>query len=180
MKKIPKLIMEFRTIKIAIVIFLCNGFYVITGQGNATGAMMVACMTAVIGIHPDTADSWNFAKYRLIGTGIGCLGGVLYFAIALWIKNDAISHVFILPLISYLTIIVCGGFDRAITVLGGIFAILAVTLIANKDTEWIYVLERLIATLVGVSSAILVNWIIHPTKVDIFKSFFKSKDIKDR
>lgn len=181
MQKLTKLLLEYRTIKVTIVIFLCNLFYILIGQENATSAMMVAGITAIIGIHPDTSDAWIFAKYRLIGTGIGCLAGIIYFLISFWINNLTISYLVILPIIIFITVVICGGFKRTITVLGAVIAIVVMTLISNDANDWSYVWERMLATAVGVGAAILVNWIIHPGKVNLLKELIKAiKKEKDK
>lgn len=175
--KLSRIQLELRTIKMTIVIFICIGTYLLIGQGYNTSAMMVAAITAIIGIHPDTADAWTFAIYRIIGTSIGCIGGIVYFVIQYSMHNDDLCRLIFIPLISLIVTYICGGFKHPITVLGAVIAIVVMTLVVtNGSSGWSYVWERILATIIGVLAAILVNWIIHPKKAHLFHDLKRSID----
>lgn len=171
---VSKLQIELRTVKMAIVIFLCIGIYLLIGQGDRTSAMMVAAVTAIIGIHPDTADAWTFAIYRVIGTSIGCIAGICYFWIQDMMHDDSLCRLIFIPLFCLIVAVICGGFKHPITVLGAVIAIIVMTLVVSDGSGWSYVWERVLATAVGVIAAVIVNWIIHPRSVHLFHDLKRS------
>ncbi|MEA5003738.1 MAG: FUSC family protein [Christensenella sp.] len=148
---------DIRIFKMAFSIFACISLYYIFGQEDRVEAMMVSCLSAILGIDPQTSNMVDFTKQRLIGTAVGGAIGSLYYVIVELADVVAVFQIVFIPVLCIAGAYLVGGSKRLNAVKGVIATLIMVTLIIEPDQGFRFALIRLIATAVGAVVAILVN-----------------------
>lgn len=175
--KISKRFIEQKTIKMTVVVFMCIVFYTVFKNQDSTSLMMISSGTAVFGVNASSVDSWIFARYRLLGTAIGCSAGTAYLLLQNHLNNTSLTRLILIPLATYFTVAVSGGDKSPITVRGALMTMITMTLLAPaNDTN--YVLQRILATFVGGLMAVLVNLLFAPKKAHIIKGLEESIEVE--
>ncbi|WP_339099530.1 hypothetical protein IGL98_003070 [Enterococcus sp. DIV0840] len=177
--RFAKIHIEQRTIKMAAVVFMCIAFYSVVGTPDNTSLMMISSSTAAFGIYPKTVDVWIFARYRMLGTAIGCFFGTVYLLIQNHLTDEGLSRLIFIPFLIFITVTISGGVKSPITVRGSVMTLIAMTLVTPVNDKN-YVLQRILATLVGTLMAVLVNFLFEPKKSHILKDLRKSIDVDKR
>lgn len=175
--KIPKRFIEQKTIKMTTVVLMCIVFYTIFKSADSPSLMMISSGTAVFGVYSSSVDSWIFARYRLLGTAIGCSAGTAYLLIQDHLNNPSLSRLIFIPLLTYLTVTISGGDKSPITVRGALMTMITMTLVAPVNDRN-YVLQRILATFVGGLMAVLVNLFFAPRQAHIVKGLKESIEVE--
>lgn len=162
--KVVERLREETAIKTTIGVFMTVVFYWFYNGMSDTSLIVITLTNAIYGIRPNTIDAWIFLRYRLLGTGIGCLLGLVYLSMSSFMGGNSQLSLLMIPLFTYITIVLSGGESAPTTVNGAVMTLITMTLLVPPSNDKNYVLNRILATLVGLIISILVNWVISPTK----------------
>jgi uncharacterized membrane protein YgaE (UPF0421/DUF939 family) len=140
-----------RNIKTAIAVFIC----VIVSKIFRFEYPFYVAIAAVIAMQSSVADSFKAGKNRMLGTFIGALIG-LFMAL---IKP---GNAFLIGIGIVIVIYLCNllKWKDSISIACIVFA--AIMLNLKEENPWLYSLNRLIDTFVGIGIAVLVNYFILP------------------
>lgn len=89
------------------------------------------------------------------------------------LTDEALSRLIFIPFLLFFTVTISGGVKSPITVRGSVLTLIAMTLVVTVDDKN-YVLQRILATLVGTLMAVFVNFLFEPKKAHILKGLRES------
>lgn len=142
-----------RNIKTAISVFLC----MIILKAFQNTSPFYACIAAVITMQGTVHGSFTSGKSRMIGTIIGATWGLIFALISP--NNMFLTSIGIIFIIYFLNF-----FDESDSISIACVVFLAIMINVNQDNALIYSFERAIETFMGISIAVLVNYLIFPPK----------------
>jgi len=165
-----------RNIKTAISVFLCM---IILNSFQNTSSFY-ACIAAVITMQGTVHGSFTSGKSRMVGTIIGATCGLVLVIISP-------SNIFLTTLGIIFVIYSLCFFEEKDSISIACVVFLAIMININQDSALIYSLKRVVETFLGISIAVLVNYLIFPpkyldkiqkhSKVLIDNIFIMSKDV---
>ena len=118
-----------RTLKTGIAVFLVLGLFSALGWEG----LQIGCLTAVFSLRENFDRSIQFGKSRIFANTVGGLLSLLFYFVNMW-------------------------FHHSSGVIGGVAALLIITLSIPPDNTFTYVIARVFETFCGVFIAILVNY----------------------
>lgn len=141
----------FRNIKTAIAVFLC----LVVSKILKLEYSFYAVIAAIISMESTISRSFITGKNRMLGTILGAVIGLLFALI----KPEspilcAIGIVIIISLCNRLK------WSKSVTIAGIVFIAIMVNM--NGKNPWLYSLNRIIDTFIGITIAVLVNYFIVP------------------
>ena len=146
-----------RIIKTAIAVVLC----ILIDRLRGSEDLIQAAIAAIVCLGQDLKNTWRSSRNRLLGTliaGIYAYGFVLLNVY--WWKLEPGSLVYLLLLgllsIPLMTLIISLRLPGALVIAMIIYVIVGITVLDNHP--FIFTVERVFATFVGVVVAIFVNW----------------------
>ena len=165
-----------RNIKTAISVFLC--MIILNAFQNTSS--FYACIAAVITMQGTVHGSFTSGKSRMVGTIIGATWGLVLALISP-------SNIFLTTLGIIFVIYILSFFEEKDSISIACVVFLAIMININQDSALIYSLKRVVETFMGISIAVLVNYLIFPpkylnkiqkhSKVLIDNIFVMSKDV---
>ena len=142
-----------RNIKTAISVFICITIFSLLNRQDP----FFACIATVICMKESVYNSYIIGKYRMIGT---IFGGVLGFLLISIFSNNAIVAALGISLIIYL----CNSFGKQDSIVISCVVFLAVMTNLKGVESYIYAMDRIIDTFIGIIIAILVNRALGPNE----------------
>lgn len=155
-----------RTFKSGLAVFLVILLFGVLGwQGR-----QIAALTAVFSLREDFDQSIHFGTSRILGNAVGGLYALAFFLLdQLFLEHFWVTLVFV-PICVMLTIMTNVAMDNKAGIIGGVSALLIITLSIPAGNSLQYVFVRVFETFVGVFIAILVNY-----DINILKKYFRNK-----
>lgn len=143
-----------RTLKTGIAVFLVLGLFSALGWEG----LQIGCLTAVFSLRENFDRSIQFGKSRIFANTVGGLLSLLFYFVNMWFNHSVWETLLLVPILTMLTIIINVSFNNASGVIGGVAALLIITLSIPPDNTFTYVIARVFETFCGVFIAILVNY----------------------
>ena len=137
-----------RTLKTGIAVFLVLGLFSALGWEG----LQIGCLTAVFSLRENFDRSIQFGKSRIFANTVGGLLSLLFYFVNMWFNHSVWVTLLLVPILTMLT------FNNASGVIGGVAALLIITLSIPADNTFTYVIARVFETFCGVFIAILVNY----------------------
>lgn len=143
-----------RTLKSGLAVFFVILLFGLFGwQG-----IQIAALTAVFSLREDFDQSVHFGTSRILGNSIGGFYALLFFLIDGLFSNHYLVTLFCVPICVMLTIMTNVAMNNKAGIIGGVSAMLIITLSIPSGNAMEYVFVRVFETFVGVFIAILVNY----------------------
>ena len=138
-------------IAVALTVIICNMIQL--------GTSFFGAVAAVIALQATIADSFQKGKERLLGTVIGAVVGIVFSMLPdydpLWVGLGVIVVITISNMLKWKDSIVLGN-----------IVFCAIMLNNSEDGALLYGLNRFIETFIGIATAISINYLIKPPKID--------------
>ncbi|HEM4765764.1 TPA: aromatic acid exporter family protein [Streptococcus suis] len=155
-----------RTFKSGLAVFLVILLFGYMGWEG----IQIAALTAVFSLREDFDQSVHFGASRILGNSIGGFYALLFFILdRLFLDHFWVTAVFV-PIFVMLTIMTNVAMNNKAGIIGGVSALLIITLSIPAGDTIQYVFIRVFETFIGVFIAILVNY-----DVNVIKKCFQDK-----
>lgn len=155
-----------RTFKTGLSVFLVLLLFNLFGWEGT----QIAALTAVFCLREDFGSSVQFGISRILANSIGGFFALIFFILSkVWGGPPGLMLVGI-PVLTMLTIMTNVAMNNKNGVIGGVAALLIITLSIPAGDTILYVFVRIFETFIGVFIAILVN-----ADVDWLKNWLKKK-----
>ncbi|HEL2473374.1 TPA: aromatic acid exporter family protein [Streptococcus suis] len=155
-----------RTFKSGLAVFLVILLFGFMGWEG----IQIAALTAVFSLREDFDQSVHFGASRILGNSIGGFYALLFFILdRLFLDYFWVTAVFV-PIFVMLTIMTNVAMNNKAGIIGGVSALLIITLSIPAGDTIQYVFIRVFETFIGVFIAILVNY-----DVNVIKKRFQNK-----
>lgn len=157
----PKLFkLGMRTLKSGIAVFLVILLFGFFGwQG-----VQIAALSAVFSLREDFDNSVHFGASRILGNSIGGFFALTFFLLDQWLHNQFWATLLFVPIFVMLTIMTNVAMNNKAGIIGGVSALLIITLSVPDGNTIQYVFVRVFETFIGVFIAILVNYDLNQIK----------------
>ncbi|MGT2951319.1 hypothetical protein BU202_08375 [Streptococcus cuniculi] len=142
-----------RTLKSGVAVFLV---ILLFGFFSRQGAQ-IAALTAVFSLREDFDKSIHFGASRILGNSIGGFYALLFFILDQFFHEHPLVTLLVVPICVMLTIMTNVAMNNKPGIIGGVAALLIITLSIPSGNAIQYVFVRVFETFVGVFVAILVN-----------------------
>ncbi|MBP2623775.1 FUSC family protein [Streptococcus oricebi] len=143
-----------RTFKTGLAVFivlLVFGFFGWRG-------LQIGALTAVFSLREDFDQSVHFGTSRILGNSIGGFFALAFFLINNFFQDQYWVTLVFVPICCMLTIMTNVAMNNKAGVIGGVSALLIISLSIPAGDTIFYVFERVFETFIGVFIAILVNY----------------------
>lgn len=154
-----------RTMKTGIAVFIV---LLIFGMFGWKG-LQIGALTAVFSLREDFDKSVHFGTSRILGNSVGGFYALLFYLLGNLLNGQFWVTLVFVPICTMLTIMTNVAMNNKAGVIGGVSAMLIITLSISPEYTILYVFARVFETFMGVFVAIVVN-----SDVDRIKNFFKS------
>ena len=154
-----------RTMKTGIAVFIV---LLIFGMFGWKG-LQIGALTAVFSLREDFDKSVHFGTSRILGNSVGGFYAMLFYLLGNLLNGQFWVTLVFVPICTMLTIMTNVAMNNKAGVIGGVSAMLTITLSISQEDTILYVFARVFETFMGVFVAIVVN-----SDVDRIKNFFKS------
>ncbi|MGT2929284.1 FUSC family protein [Streptococcus dentasini] len=142
-----------RTFKTGLAVFLVLSLFSLFGfEGLQIGAL-----TAVFSLREDFDKSVHFGTSRILGNTIGGVYSLLFFGLTALFDNLLWVTLVFVPIFTMLTIMTNVAMNNKSGVIGGVAALLIITLSIPAGDTFTYTVARIFETFIGVFIATLVN-----------------------
>ena len=156
-----------RTFKTGVAVFIVLLVFGLFGWKG----LQIGALTAVFSLREDFDKSVHFGTSRILGNSIGGLYALLFFLINNLFHEQFWVILLIVPLCTMLTIMTNVAMNNKAGVIGGVSAMLIITLSIPTGETVLYVFARVFETFMGVFVAMLVN-----SDVDRLRKVLKLKN----
>lgn len=119
--------------------------------------MQIASLTAVFSLREDFDKSLSFGFSRVLGNTIGGIWAMVFYLLNAYFDGAFWVTLVFVPILTMLTIMVNVAFDNKAGIIGGVAAMLIITLSIPSHDTIVYVITRILETFVGVFVAIMIN-----------------------
>ena len=153
-----------RTMKTGIAVFIV---LLIFGMFGWKG-LQIGALTAVFSLREDFDKSVHFGTSRILGNSVGGFYALLFYLLGNLLDDQFWVTLVFVPICTMLTIMTNVAMNNKAGVIGGVSAMLIITLSISPEDTTLYVFARVFETFMGVFVAILVN-----SDVDRLKHLFK-------
>lgn len=143
-----------RTVKTGIAV----GLTMVIAKALQIEYPFFAIVAALIAVQPTVSDSWRVGLNRILGTFIGAIVGVIL--VSVFPANFVFLGIGTIVLITIMNRL---GWNEAINIAA--FVLIAIFLDVGVN-HISYALHRLFDTFIGISVAVLVNYLIYPPTYD--------------
>ena len=140
-----------RTFKTGIAVFLVLMIFGFFG-------LQIGSLTAVFSLREDFDKSIHFGTSRILGNSIGGLYALIFFLLNNFFHGAFWVTLVVVPICTMLTIMTNVAMNNKSGVIGGVAAMLIITLSIPNGETVLYVFARISETFIGVFVAILVNY----------------------
>ncbi len=126
--------------------------------------VQIAALTAVFSLREDFDQSVHFGASRILGNSIGGFYALVYFLIDSALKDHFLVTLLFVPVCVMLTIMTNVAMNNKAGVIGGVSAMLIISLAVPSGNTIQYVFIRVFETFIGVFVAMLVNYDVNQIK----------------
>lgn len=140
-----------RNVKTALSVLIC----ILLFQLFKMGSPFYAAIAAIISMQSSVADSFKTGKYRMLGTFLGALVGLIFALIG---HGSPILISLGIMIIIYISNLL--KWNKSISIAGVVFISIMINM--NGGSPFAYSFNRLVDTLIGITVAVLVNYFISP------------------
>ena len=156
-----------RTFKTGLAVFIILLLFGLFGWKG----LQIGALTAVFSLREDFDKSVHFGTSRVLGNSIGGLYALLFFLINNLFHEQFWVTLLVVPICTMLTIMTNVAMNNKAGVIGGVSAMLIITLSIPTGETVLYVFARVFETFMGVFVAMLVN-----SDVDRLRKVLKLKN----
>ncbi|EHJ53104.1 FUSC family protein [Streptococcus macacae] len=156
-----------RTFKSGLAVFLVLLLFGLLGWKG----LQIGALTAVFSLREDFDKSVHFGTSRIVGNSIGGIYSLIFFCINSLFHYHYWTTVVFVPIFTMLTIMTNVAINNKTGIIGGVAALLIITLSIPSDETIFYVLARIFETFIGVFIAISVN-----SDIDKLRQFLKKEN----
>ena len=156
-----------RTFKTGIAVFLVLLIFGFFGWKG----LQIGALTAVFSLRESFDKSVHFGTSRILGNSIGGLYALFFFLINSFFHEAFWVTLVVVPICTMLTIMTTVAMNNKAGVIGGVAAMLIITLSIPTGETILYVFARVSETFMGVFVAILVNY-----DIDRIRLFLEKKE----
>ncbi|MGT2682830.1 FUSC family protein [Streptococcus porci] len=142
-----------RTLKTGIAVF----FVILLFQFLGWEGTNIAALTTVFSLREDFGKSLHFGSSRILGNTIGGFYAICFFILSQFFHGQAWVSLIFVPICTMLTIMTNVAMSNQAGIIGGVAALLIITLSAPVGGPIQYAIVRVFETFIGVFIAILVN-----------------------
>lgn len=143
-----------RTFKTGIAVFLVLMIFGFFGWKG----LQIGALTAVFSLREDFDKSVHFGTSRILGNSIGGFYALIFFLLNNFFHGAFWVTLLVVPICTMLTIMTNVAMNNKAGVIGGVSAMLIITLSIPSGETFLYVFARVFETFMGVFVAILVNY----------------------
>ena len=143
-----------RTFKTGIAVFLVLMIFGFFGWKG----LQIGALTAVFSLREDFDKSVHFGTSRILGNSIGGFYALIFFLLNNLFHGAFWVTLLVVPICTMLTIMTNVAMNNKAGVIGGVAAMLIITLSIPSGETVLYVFARVFETFMGVFAAILVNY----------------------
>lgn len=143
-----------RTFKTGIAVFLVLMIFGFFGWKG----LQIGALTAVFSLREDFDKSVHFGTSRILGNSIGGFYALIFFLLNNFFQGAFLVTLLVVPICTMLTIMTNVAMNNKAGVIGGVAAMLIITLSIPSGETVLYVFARVFETFMGVFAAILVNY----------------------
>lgn len=158
-----------RTFKTGVAVFLVLLIFGLFGWRG----LQIGALTAVFSLREDFDKSVHFGASRIMGNSIGGFFALIFFLLNSWFQGAFWVTLCFVPIMTMLTIMTNVAVNNKAGIIGGVSALLIITLSISPGETVLYVFTRIFETFIGVFIAILVNYDIDRCKQWILKKMGK-------
>lgn len=164
--KIGNFRLGLRTVKTAIAVMCCLLIFRLFMKDSDTYTIsaMISSLSAVFSMREDISTTLKFGRSRIIGNSLGGLFALCYTLIHNKFPHSLFVEVFCIPLFVLLFIVVSDGINNNAGIIGGISALLIISLTIPNSSSVAYTVSRVLDTFIGTFVAFIVNGVIKPHK----------------
>ena len=155
-----------RTFKTGIAVFIVLLIFGIFGWRG----LQIGTLTAVFSLREDFDKSVHFGTSRILGNSIGGFFALVFFLLNTYFQEAFWVTLVAVPICTMLTIMTNVAMNNKSGVIGGVAAMLIITLSIPSGETVLYVFARVFETFMGVFVAILVNY-----DIDRLRSLIQKK-----
>lgn len=155
-----------RTFKTGLAVFIILLLFGLFGWKG----LQIGALTAVFSLREDFDKSVHFGTSRILGNSIGGFYALLFFIVNSVFKEQYWVTLLLVPVCTMLTIMTNVAMNNKAGVIGGVSAMLIITLSIRQEDTILYVFARIFETFMGVFVAILVN-----SDIDRLRAIFEKK-----
>jgi len=148
-----------RNIKTALSVFFCILLFELIGRPNP----LFACSTAIICMKETVHYSYQKGVDRLIGTFLGGIVGLTFLLIENRLKFFA-SQAIIVGLGVLIMIYLCNILNKSDASVISSIVVLAIIIGVSEKSPYLYALDRVIDTFIGIIIALIVNKSVFPLR----------------
>ena len=150
-----------RTFKTGIAVFLVLLIFGFFGWKG----LQIGALTAVFSLRESFDKSVHFGTSRILGNSIGGFYALVFFLLNTLFHGAFWVTLLVVPICTMLTIMTNVAMNNKAGVIGGVAAMLIITLSIPSGETFLYVFARVFETFMGVFVAILVNYDIEQLKL---------------
>lgn len=155
-----------RTFKTGIAVFLCILIFHFTNRDTP----MIACLSAVFAMRQDTSSSLSFGYSRISGNLLGGAFGILYYFLAKQVANQFALELLVIPILVIILITLCNVLNLNTGIIGAAATLFIIVMTIPANESILFVLDRILDTVLGTIIAIAVNHFILPYTEDTEES----------
>ena len=155
-----------RTFKTGLAVFIILLLFGLFGWKG----LQIGALTAVFSLREDFDKSVHFGTSRILGNSIGGFYALLFFIVNSVFKEQYWVTLLLVPVCTMLTIMTNVAMNNKAGIIGGVSAMLIITLSIPTGETFLYVFARIFETFIGVFVAILVN-----SDVDRIRDFINER-----
>lgn len=148
-----------RNIKTALAVLVCLFIY-----QYYPGNVSYTCITAVIAMQATLQDTLQQSRNRAFGTIIGGVFGGLFLYLDTYLLLHPLLRILLISVGITIFILICNLIQLQDTIVMGCVTYLAIVLGDLTQSAWLYSLNRVIDTLIGILIAVSINYFIRPPK----------------
>ena len=142
-----------RTAKSGFAVFLVLLLFGLFGWKG----LQIGALTAVFSLREDFDKSVHFGASRVVGNSIGGFYALVFYVLNVFFHGQFWVVVVFVPILTMLTIMTNVAMDNKPGIIGGVSALLIISLSIPAHETIFYVFARVFETFMGVFIAILVN-----------------------
>lgn len=156
-----------RTFKTGVAVFIVLLVFGIFGWRG----LQIGALTAVFSLREDFDKSVHFGASRIMGNSIGGFYALIFFLFKNLFHGSYLVTLFLVPIVTMLTIMTNVAVNNKAGIIGGVSALLIITLSIPNGETIMYVFSRVFETFIGVFIAMLVNY-----DIDRIRNLFGGKN----
>jgi len=151
-----------RTLKTGLSVMIIVIFFLVFHRGNP----MIACLSAVFSLRQDFESTMTFGKSRVLSNFIGGVASLVYLMLWNAAGQAEWADIILLPLLLMAVIIINDGIGNQKGIISGTAAFLMIACTLPAVGSYMYAVDRVVDTFLGLGAAMLMNIGVHPHRPD--------------